>query len=182
MSGGKKEPPKGGTDKDVIAAAQGIKEKSPLQQIMEQKAQNFFNWENAAGPKDILAAPGMDEALDIYGYADNAANEKRFTPALALAGPGTSGYAQQLESQNKMNRYDTRAQGLNQAFANTRGQAYGLSDQAIGREMDQKQAYANALGNYNQSYYQRPQKPPLWQQIAGVAMQGLQTGAMMAGV
>lgn len=177
-SGGKKQPVAGGQDKDVVAAAQGIKEKSQLQKMMEATAQRYFDWENSSGeyagkPKDVMQAPGMDANLDIYGTAERLAAEKRFTPALALSGGGTGGYAEQLEAQNKMGRYDTRAAGLSQGLANTRAQAYGLSDQAIGNEMQQKQGYASALGGYNSGFYNRPVQKPLWERIAGLAIGGL---------
>jgi hypothetical protein len=122
----------------------------------------------------------MSDYLDIYGYANDAAKQKQFTPAQALAGPGSANYAKQVDAQQEMNRYNTRAGGLSQAFAGLKGEAYGQSADAIQNDLARKQAYSAALGNYNNNFYQRPQKPPLWQQIAGVAMQGLQTGAMMA--
>jgi hypothetical protein len=179
-----KTPVAGGTDQDVVKAAEGIKEKSKLQTMAEQAAERYFNWTNSQGefagkPKDILQAPGMDEALDIYGTAERLAAEKRFTPSVALSGQGSAGYAKQLASKAAMDRYDTRASGLNQALQNIKAQAYGLSDQAIGNEMQQKQAYANMLGQYNSNFYNRPQKPPLWQSIAGLAIGGLGAAGSM---
>ncbi len=185
MSGGKSNKPvAGGTDKDVVKAAEGIKEKSALQKLMEERAQRFFDWDNGTGAyagqaKDITKAPGMDAALDIYGTADRLAAEKRFTPSVALSGQGSAGFARQQDAQQGMQRYDLRARALSDALAGSRAQAFGLADQSIGNEMQQKQGYANALGQYNSGVYNRPQKPPLWQAIAGMAIGGMSAAGSM---
>jgi hypothetical protein len=172
MSRGKKSEPKP-DHVQLTSAVNKVQEKTPLQLAMEARAQKFFDWENSTGPKDVTQAPGMDAMLDIYGSAERLANQKRFNPAQALAGPGAAGHAAQLAEQTRMNLYDERAKGLNQGLAQTRAEAYGLGDQAVSRELGQNQAYADLLMQKSRDYYNRPQKPSTWEKIAGFAIGGL---------
>jgi hypothetical protein len=156
-------------------AIQAVNTPSAFEKIAEERLKKFSDWENAAGPHDILDAPGMSDMLDIYGSADSLANQKRMSnPAVALSGGGSGDYAKQLDELGKQNRYDDRAAGLSHGLQSARSEAYGLGGSAAELEASRKQAYASDMLNQENAYYNRPKKQSPWLTFAKIAAGGLQ--------
>lgn len=165
-------------DNKTVAAIDAVNVKNPLQQSVDAKAQKFFDWDNSTGPKDVTEAPGFGDLVDIYGNAEAAQGQRRVgNPQAAFGSTANPNFSHQLEQQGAMDRYNVRASGLNQGLQGLKAQAYGLADQSINNDMQRRQTYASLLGQNSRDYYNRPQKPSLWQQIAGVAIGGLQAAA-----
>lgn len=163
-------------------AIQAVNEQSPFEKIAAAKLQKFSDWENSAGPHDIMQAPGMNDMLDIYGSADSLANQKKMSnPAMALSGGGSGDYAAQLDELGKQNRYDQRAEGLSHGLQSAKAEAYGLGGSAADLEANRKQAYASDMLNQENSYYNRPRRPSPWMTALKIGLGGL-NGAAQAGV
>lgn len=155
-------------------AIQQINTPSAFEKIAEDRLKKFQGWEDAPGPHDITAAPGIGDIMDIYGSAESLAAKKRLgNPQTALSGGGSGDYAAQLDSQDKQNRYDDRAAGLSHGLTALKNEAYGLGGSAAELESNRKRTYADLMLNQENQYYNRPKKPPLWQTIAGMALGGV---------
>lgn len=169
-SGGNKDP-KPAAPTESIAT---LKHASIWEDIANQKASEMWAFEHDKGPKDILNAPGIGEVADIYGTAQSLEAQDRVgSPQVALSGGGSGDYAAQLEGQHKQQRYDTRAQGINQGYHDLKDQAYGMGQSAASLGLQRSQAAAGIeSGNYNEWQRRQAAKVPLWQQIAGIAVGG----------
>lgn len=156
-------------------AIQQVNVPTVFEQIAAKRLKAFTDWEDKAGPRDIMEAPGMNDMLDIYGSAESLANKKRLgNPAMALSGGGSGDYARQLDSLDSQNRYDERAAGLSHGLQSAKAEAYGLGGSAADLESNRKSQYASLMSNQENNYYNRPKPKPLWQRIAGIALGGLQ--------
>jgi hypothetical protein len=173
-------------DTQTMGAIQAVNEESPYQKILDAKIAKFNAWDTGTGeyagkPKDVTNAPGMDNYLDIYGNADKAAAQSRVGDPTHAFTANLPGYNNQLEQQKQMSMYDTRAEGLNSALTGLRSEANSEGMADSGMDVARRGAYANAMQGYNNSYYQRPQQVPLWQQIAGLAFGGLSAAGAAGG-
>lgn len=169
-SGGNKTP----APPSSTPAIQAVGQQSLYEKLAEAKLKKFSDWENAPGAHDILEAPGMSDMLDIYGSAESLANQDRLaSPAHALSGAGSGDYAAQADELGKSQRYNERAAGLSHALQSTKDEAYGMGGSAAELEFRRKQAMAQDQISAESEYYRRPQKKPLWERIAGLAIGGL---------
>lgn len=155
-------------------AIQQVGTPSLFETIANKRLQNFSNWQDAPGPHDIMDAPGIGDMADIYGTAESLAQQKRLSnPQMALSGGGSGDYANQLNALNTQQRYDARAAGLSHGLQSLKDEAYGLGGSAANMEFQRKQAMAGDMMAQENGYYGRQaMQPPLWQQIAGIAVGG----------
>lgn len=171
-----------------VAAIDAVNKKSPLQERIDARAAKFFSWDDGTGEyagraKDVTEAPGMDNLLNIYGNADAMAARSRIgDPSNAFGAGANPGFAKQREALGSMERYNTRAYGLNEGLNQIRGQTDAMADQSISNDMNRKQSYAQLLGQNSRDFYGRPQKVPLWKQIMGVAIGGLGAAGGVSGL
>lgn len=179
-SGGNKEPKP--IDPNPIIREVG--HQSLYEQLAEKKLHDFNAWETGAGAHDILEAPGMDHALDIYGSAHSLeAQDQLSNPALALSGTGNRGLADQAEMLHKSQLYNDRAEGLHNAFNQAHDDAYGMGANAAELEFRRHNAEAGLAAGVANSYWQRQaQKKPLWERIAGLAIGGLGAAGGLGGI
>jgi hypothetical protein len=115
----------------------------------------------------------MSDALDIYGNADAAAAKARVGDPSHAFTANLPGYNNQLQAEKQQEMYDTRAEGLHNAYIGAKGTALGEGATAADLDTQRRDTYANAMGQYNANYYHRPTTPPIWQTLAGLAINGL---------
>lgn len=164
-------------------AIQMVNTPSAFEKIAEARLKKWTDWEDQTGPRDIMDAPGMGDMLDIYGSAEALADKRRLSnPAMALSGGGSGDYARQMDSLEKMERYDDRAAGLSRGLQSLKAEAYGLGGSAAELESSRKRDYANMMLNQENAYYNRPKKTPLWEKIAGIAIGGLSAAGGVKGL
>ena len=179
LSGGTKTP----APPSANPAIQAVNAPSAFEQIAEKRLKKWTDWEDQAGPRDIMDAPGMGDMLDIYGSAEALADKRRMgNPAMALSGGGSGDYANQLDSLEKMERHDDRAAGLSRGLQSLKSEAYGLGGSAAELESQRKRDYANLSLDQQERYYNRPKKPSLWERIAGLAVGGLSAAGGVKGL
>lgn len=160
-----------------------LKAPSLFETIATDRLQAFHDWEHAPG-RDIMAAPGMGDLVDIYGSADSIANERNLAnPGRALSGGGSGDFQAQLDEQAANERYKTRAEGLSHGLTDLKAEAYGMGSDAA-QMGEQRMATAAGLesGNYNGYWTREAQKVPLWQKIAGIVVGGVQAAGGVAGL
>src|SRR5262245_48431215 len=172
-SGGNKVMENKPQDTQVKQAIAETKTVTPFEEYQADQLAKWSGWENAAGPKDITSAPGMSDYLDVYGNANALAAQQRVGDPSHAFSANLPGFTDQLQQQQQMRMYNTRAQALSDAFRGAKASALGAGAQAAQLETGRLNEYAGLMNNYNSAYYGRPQQVPLWKQIAGIAMQGL---------
>lgn len=168
-------------DAKTTAAIDQTQQKTPYQQYLDAQFSKWTDWNNQTGPKDITSAPGMSDYLDIYGNADRAAANARIGDPSHAFTANLPGFNNQLQQQKQMGMYDTRAEGLHNAYESSKAQGLGEGATAADLDTQRRDAYANAMAGYNANYYHRPQTQPLWKTLTGIALGGLQ-GAAQVGV
>lgn len=181
-----------GKDKKKVAAAetatnqaiQNVTAPDPLEQAIRAKQQKIIDWENYAGPdKNILNAPGIGDYMDIYGSADQAAEDEMMgNGGLRLADPTSTAYSSQVKELGKNQRYDARAHGLSDAWQMLKGDAYNQSGQIIDRNLQRTMGAANLrLGNQAQLYSRYKKQNPWYQKLWNAGLQAAQVAAKAAG-
>jgi hypothetical protein len=167
------------------AALADVGKVDPLDEFKRAKAKNFFEWEGGTGaytgkPRNVMDAPGYGDLVDIYGSAAAMGAKQRIgSPQAAFSRGANPNFSRQLEAQNAMERYNTRAAGLSEGLTGLRNEAYGLANQSIATDAERRNSYANMLMKNQESFYNRPKEKPLWERIAGLAVGGL--GAAVGG-
>jgi hypothetical protein len=165
---------------NVQTALQAANVPTAEETAQHEAAAKFRNWMATPG-QDILSAPGMNFATDIYGNANAMAAQSRVGDPRNAFTANLPGFNNQLRQQMQENLYNTRAQGLSNAFSQAKAEALGQGDVAAQMEMQRKQQYAQGQQQFLTSWYNRPQKPPLWQTIAGLAIGGLSAAGTAGG-
>lgn len=159
---------------------------SELDKMISDRAKRMLLWEDSKDPnKSILDAPGLSNFTDIYGNANEIAQQEQMgSGGMALANPASGAYKSQIEELGKNQRYDSRAEGLSNALQALKAQAYGMADQSIDRDMERKARVAGLNQNQLSQYYgrykiQNPWYQKLWnftRQAAPMAMQAFGGG------
>jgi hypothetical protein len=121
-------------DNKTTAAIDQTQQKTPYQKYLDAQFAKWSAFDNQTGPKDITQAPGMSDYLDIYGNADQAAAQDRIGDPSHAFTANLPGFNNQLQSQRKMGMYDTRAEGLHNAYEQSRAQ--GLGEGATAADLD----------------------------------------------
>jgi hypothetical protein len=165
--------------KDADAARAAVVE-SPLEKQIRERAENFFT--QAKGSGGIESIDALKPYLDLYKGATSAQkNDRQSTGILNLARGGNSAQSQAYDTYMQYKRQQDAAGQLENAYnatnADMTGQGMNLAQMANSRNMGKaglaQQAYS--------TYLNRPKAPPLWQQIAGVAMGGLSAAGTAGG-
>lgn len=160
-------------DQPTVAAIEQTKEKTPYQKYLDEQFQKWTDWDNQTGPKDITTAPGMSNYLDIYGNAGEAAAKERVGDPTHAFTANLPGFNNQLQTQKKMDIYNTRAKGLHDAFEGSRAQGLGEGGTAADLDINRRNQYAQDMMGYNESYYHRPLQQNPWMTAAQLAIGGL---------
>lgn len=172
MPSGKKKQEAAGYDTRVNQAITEVKTVDPLEAKLKARSQKFLDWEDGTGeyagkPRNILDAPGIGDALDIYGSAESLADtEQMGSGAMRLADPasGTT-YGTQMKQLAASDRYNTRAAGLSNALGGIKADATGQIGGLLDRDFARKSTIAGLESSNRRDYYNRPQKQSLFDKL-----------------
>ena len=181
MSSGRDKRKEGYYQQQTQDAMSNYSADNPLQSAINKRAQARLDWGNSTAPKDVTTAPGFSDSLDIYGNAQNFANEQQHGGGAMRLADSNSGYSDQLKSLNSFNRFNERAEGLSDAFQQNRAEALGLAQNSISASDAKKLNTANLAMTQENNYYQRPQKQSFWTQMLGGAL-GMGSAYVTGGV
>ena len=172
MSSGKDKAKQTAMENQTAAAVAQTNVHSPAEDIANQRLVDWSQWEKKPG-QDIMSAPGMSYAGDIYGNAAALAAKQKVGDPRSAFTANLPGFNNQLTKQLQENLYNTRAEGLSNSYSNAKADAMSAGVEGAQLQAQRANAYAGAQQNYLTSWYNRPQKPPLWQTILGTALGGV---------
>lgn len=168
----------------TISSIDAVSAPDPLDQRLRAKATKFLDWQDSTDAnKNILDAPGISDQMDIYGEAQNLADQELMgSGAGQLAMPSSGAYQDQIKELGKNQRYNTRAAGLSNALQGLKAESLGLADNSIEREMMRRLQSANLnLGNQAQYYNRYKKQNPWYQKLWNAGLQAAQVGAKIYG-
>lgn len=163
-------------DARANAAITDVKATNPFQARLDAQVQKWFDWEDGVDkqPRDITAAPGIGDYLDIYGNAQKLASQERMGSGAIRLSDSNSAYGDQVKKQQADEIYDMRASGLSGALGDLKNRAYGIAGASIDSDSERKRTIAELELRNRSDYYNRPKQPSIWSQL-------LAAGAQVAG-
>jgi hypothetical protein len=181
-----------GKDKKKVNAAEqrtntsidAVSAPDPLNDRLRAQQMKVLDWEDSTDPnKNILDMPGIGDYMDIYGSADQLAEQGMMGGgAMRLAEPASGTYQTQVKELGKNQRYDMRAHGLSDARQWLKADANQQSNQLIDRELQKRMGVANLnLGNQAQLYSRYKKQNPWYQKLWNAGLQAAQVAAKAYG-
>lgn len=180
LSPGKSQQKVGAQEDRTNAAIDNVGTVDPIEAQLRARTKKFMDWQDSTDPnKNILDAPGISDYTDIYGAAENAANQEMMgSGAGALANPANAGYTAQLKELSANNRYNDKAAGISNALQGLKADNLGMANSAIQNDFQRKSATAGLEQNQLSQYYNRYKiQNPWYQKLWNAGLQGVQVAS-----